>query len=804
MKSANTEFLKSLASCSIALTILTSFAILPALAAEPLGIPKSQRSQFSQFYSEVTTVTGTKPSAQELDQQADRADKAGHYGEASAGHLAAAASIYAGRNFERARPYFDKAFLAAEKMSLADQKEMLAQLSKIISAVHDIDDFEVYKYFAQNRLRLLRKQPNSNSTVIYHEVQTLAFSCSRNHRYKEALSLLNATLADLRSAEPQSQSIGACLNTLARVSEDSGDLASACKFYDQETAFTKALPQSQNYHRALQHYTMFLVGHKMYKELVPVASAFYDEIIRTGDKDRISLQTIAQALAEANEGLSGKFFQLAYDNDKVESKSAMNTAYGTICCEWAKMLHKYGKTNEAIAVLKNGMAFCRTVRWPDAVERNMPAMVSLCEQYMNASNQMAQAAALRRDFDSELKFRREHAAATLLNELDSDIANSNRNALAGVRALTAKANLDFDRHDCKSATNLIERAVSLYETNAKSTDSAQMYNCFYNLSQRFRDCNQSEYIKTIAMRLVKARMVNGFSDPSTGMQISNCGGTTWAFDDLCGWSRDDKTMAEILALARASHNRLNIIYVLNAMLSNQLGEKRAEILEELESLRASDTDKNVLIGSMFQTADTYAYLKHWDKALAKCKAALVIGENLVIPKNGWRRHYSGGFYSIGSQFESGQQLVGASELYSMGYAASIKEGSDLNVSMNVRFIDSLLKKYKELHDTASGAALLNNLLQITTGASGPDNTFARDWLIRLTTLYLQDCDLIKGKQSYEQLASSIFKPGMTISKENQDSLRPLADLLNGRGMTREAGKIKDKLKSLEQQHCLAP
>ncbi|MDQ5936606.1 MAG: hypothetical protein QG574_3942 [Cyanobacteriota bacterium erpe_2018_sw_21hr_WHONDRS-SW48-000092_B_bin.40] len=146
---------------------------------------------------------------------------------------------------------------------------------------------------------------------------------------------------------------------------------------------------------------------------------------------------------------------------------------------------------------------------------------------------------------------------------------------------------------------MIERAVSLYETNAKSTDSAQMYNCFYDLSRRFSACNQHEYIKTIAVRLVKAPMVNGFSDPVTGMHGTNRGGTTWAFDDLCGWSRDEKTMAEILALARASHNRLNVIYVLNRLLLNQLGEKGAEILEELEALRASDPDENVLIASMF-------------------------------------------------------------------------------------------------------------------------------------------------------------------------------------------------------------
>ena len=203
MKSITTEFIKSIASCSFALTILTSFATLSSVAAEPLGNPKSPLSQFSQFYTQGLSVSGTKPSAQELDRQGDQADKSGNFAKASAEHLAAAASVYAGRNFERARPYFDKAFLEAEKLPLADQKEMLEQLSKIISDARDVDDYDIYKYFAQNRLRLLRKQKNSDSTVIYNEVQTLAFSCSRNRRYKEALSLLNATLVDLRAAEPR-------------------------------------------------------------------------------------------------------------------------------------------------------------------------------------------------------------------------------------------------------------------------------------------------------------------------------------------------------------------------------------------------------------------------------------------------------------------------------------------------------------------------------------------------------------------------------------------------------------------------
>ncbi|MBA4074553.1 MAG: hypothetical protein C0508_05875 [Cyanobacteria bacterium PR.023] len=97
--------------------------------------------------------------------------------------------------------------------------------------------------------------------------------------------------------------------------------------------------------------------------------------------------------------------------------------------------------------------------------------------------------------------------------------------------------------------------------------------------------------------------------------------------------------------------------------------------------------------------------------------------------------------------------------------------------------------------------LLNSIS--SSKALGPDNTFTRDWLIRLSTFYFQNGDNAKGKQIYDQLAISLFKSGMTVSKENQSSLIPYSELLNASGMFCEASKIKDKLKLLDQQHCVA-
>ncbi|MDQ5936605.1 MAG: hypothetical protein QG574_3941 [Cyanobacteriota bacterium erpe_2018_sw_21hr_WHONDRS-SW48-000092_B_bin.40] len=53
MKSANSDLLISIASCSIALSVLNSFVVLPPVAAEQPVSPKNKLRQFSKFYNQL-------------------------------------------------------------------------------------------------------------------------------------------------------------------------------------------------------------------------------------------------------------------------------------------------------------------------------------------------------------------------------------------------------------------------------------------------------------------------------------------------------------------------------------------------------------------------------------------------------------------------------------------------------------------------------------------------------------------------------------------------------------------------------
>jgi hypothetical protein len=128
--------------------------------------------------------------------------------------------------------------LAGQRLQRAtfdfSESDEVIVILEIVSHSPDRQDFDTYKYFAQNRLRLLKSKANCTASECYNEVQTIAFSCSLNRRYKEALALLQESLADLQASAPQSDSVGWCLYTLARISEDSGDLPAACRYYERQ------------------------------------------------------------------------------------------------------------------------------------------------------------------------------------------------------------------------------------------------------------------------------------------------------------------------------------------------------------------------------------------------------------------------------------------------------------------------------------------------------------------------------------------------------------------------------------------
>ena len=780
---------------TLSATLINSISLASAATGDELFKPLSSGEQ---------SKSVIKVSWQKLDQEADTLIKSKLYAKACDQYLTAAAVSFRDGNFERARPYFDKAFFWADKLSEAEQKAMLSAVSQIINK-RQINDCDIYKYFAQKRLRILRSQKSSNAKERYQAAQALALSCSGNHHFKEAQALLLESLVDLEKQDPQSYSIAACLNSLARVSEESGNLDSACKYYEREIAFTKVTSEKQHYQGALENYTQFLIKHKMPKELLVIASGFYDEIVRTGDREGSRLVAVAEALSDCSVDLSNKFYQLAFAEQKSETHSAMNVGYGNTACEWARMLAQHGKKTEAIAVLKDGIAFCRTAKWPDALERNMPQMVALCQQYMAENNQFNDAAAMRKNFEIETKLRKETQEYNLHFNIETDINDPSVEPLAKIHALMNKASYAFESHNCQAAVDLIENAVQTYEANAQSADSSKMYYCFSNLSRRLHTCDKIEYCRPLLLRIIKTRMVNGFEDPALAkMSSSNCGGTTWPFEEICGSFLMKKNSAdddELLALAKASNKKSNIIFVLNSLYAGHLDDSRAAMSEELETLRSEYQDKGPLVTTMFRTAATYISLKKYDKALSKCRAALKILEENHLEKPKKVYSYAGSFCSIANQFESAGQFAEAAEVYCNGYKRSLQLDSELSLRLTMNIIDRLVKRYQEKLDTAAGGDFLKHLVIISNEVIGPDCKFTRTWLIKQTKFYLACGDIPKAKEAYKVLAASLLKPEMSVDKTTQESLPDFVRVLTKAGLTSEAAKISEKLKQLEQQHC---
>ena len=339
-----------------------------------------------------------------LQHEAEMVSRAKLHLEACAKYLAVAAHSFHLGNFERARPAFDKAFLMAAQLTSEEQGQMLKTLSEIITDSRDRRDPDVDKYFAQQRLKLHQKKQGSTPAQRYHEVQTLASSCSQHKRFKEAESVLLGMLKELESMKPIPENYGYCASTLASIFDEDGDKAKANKYYDVALAFARQKPESNNYERVLSSYLFFLLNNKMVKEACPIADEYYYYTTApaySNQRDRVSFGAIAQKFAESNMDEANKYYRAAFENQIHSTKSPANLGYGQTCADWAAMLHKFGKTKEAINVLQEGMAFCRSVKWPHPFDDSMPRMVEPCEKYMRESHREQEADRLHTLYETE-------------------------------------------------------------------------------------------------------------------------------------------------------------------------------------------------------------------------------------------------------------------------------------------------------------------------------------------------------------------------------------------------------------------
>ncbi|MGH9551822.1 MAG: hypothetical protein ACRD3W_20725, partial [Terriglobales bacterium] len=577
----------------------------------------------------------------------------------------------------------------AAKSPLSDQKQMLNILSQVVSKTRDVRDYEVYKYLAQQRLKLLQKQPGTTAADRYREIQTLAFSCSKHKRYAEAEALLLETLQDLESIHPVPDNVGWCESTLARVYEDSGQLEQAKQYLAKWTQFAKDVHSSQQLTRSLEDYTNFLIKHNMLKEAVPVADEFFKQANSPEEarwRDRKPFGMIARALSDVDVDLANKYFRAAFETEEEQTKFAMNISYGRTVCDWAEMLNKHGRSAEALSVLKEGMAFCRTSKWPDALQRNMPQMVDRYEAYLRAGNRTAEASELRASYEKEMATHKDNLSREHERKLDDAIKNPNVKPVQKVSALTEMAYKAFDDNKCDEGSKFLEEAVKVYEGNAASKDSPRMYDCFQDISDRLSKCARSENSTPLLLRIVKARMVVGFPDPDQGPFHTQCGGRAPvnAFDDLFppnGYYRAQRQLdpgresllKELLSEAKSADNTSTVVFIMSRLsLSSPTDQtSKAAAMEELESWKAKENNPAVLLISMERTADMYMSLKQYDKATEKCKAVIQLAENSDNPKGNRLGQTSVFLDNIAAKLVADNQLATAGILYLDAYKRSL-------------------------------------------------------------------------------------------------------------------------------------
>jgi len=789
---------------------ISFLALILAVLAQ-LSVPPILASTVEDSFSDAYKSTNVSSDTQELEVQreADQASQTKHYSEASAKYLAAAAYSFTSGNFERARPAFDKAFLMAAQLSTDEQKQMLQTLSQVISSSRADGDLDTYKYFAQQRLKLLQKNLGSNPDQRYHEVQTLALSCSQHKRFKEAQSLLLETLKDLESIKPLPQTYGTCEATLARVFDEGGDKDEAHKYYDQALKFVRQSPDLHNYEHVLHSYLWFLLQNKMFKEAAPIADEYYTYTTAPAQarwRNRVSYGMIARLFAESDVDEANKYYRAAFENDMEGTKTAMNMGYGSTCVAWAEMLHKFGRTSEAVAVLQEGMAFCRTAKWPDAFERNMRMMIEPCERYMRDSHRNSEADQLRTSYEKEKLARKE----SVRENRDTWLAQASNNAqkpAEKIQALTEMSYRAFDAQKCDEGLKSLKSAVDAYEENADNKDSERMYNYFTNISARLKKCADDQESTPLLLRIVRARMVAGFQDPDDPTNFRCTWGSTTidAFSDylnLAGSNRKS-ILDALLTDAKASAKPSNVILVLRQ--TNQfspVSESGLANLEEIEEWKIKENDPVLLFSTMMQIADWSINLNQFDKAVTKWKQAVDLAEKVKLQTPNRRiSSLPMSLQNIGKAFANKNQLGKAGDVYIVAYKMSLHEPREYQAQMIAKAIEELAVKYREVGDTASGESLLRNVLELSKAERGSDSLLERMWLIKLADFYADSGEKVKAKNACVSFLASVSKPGLSVSKATMDDMEKHVQALKRDGFSSEAELVLKKLHELESHQC---
>jgi hypothetical protein len=796
---------------ALSITIPQAYA-----APEAKGEPRSFNS-FKAVFTSLTESTDRKDL--ELAKAGDADAKKQKFATAAAEYLAAAQAPLSSNNFEAARTDLDKAFLIAAKLSSDDQKEMLQALSQIVSkSFHQLSP-DAYKYLAQQRLKLMRNNPGASPDSQFNEVRTVAFSCSSHKRYNEAISLLQETLKDLQTIQPPPENIGWCEDALARVYDQSGDAANAKKCYELWLQFARTLKKNDQLCRVLGQYLHFLFDHQMTDQVVALSEEFFKislspEQIRW--KDRISLEYYAQKLSGIDVDESDKFYREAFNNEKQMNETAMNSGYGRTIARWAEMLNRAGRSKQALAVLQEGMEFCRHSKWPDAVESYMPEMQKEFEAVLASSGNSKDIDEAHKKFDAELSSNKNKHKVLEEQKWKATMDNPKIPAYLRVEALTERSDREFKDKQCENAISHLKQAVDVYETNSGDPASEQMYSCFLDIRLNLEQCGKEKEIEPLLLRIIRSGMINGFKDPlaaASGSSFCVIGRRpASALEDYIGPggplfrpqldSPHRKKLEQLLGEAKSSNKPEAVVFFLSRLRGfNEPEAIQIETAEELEKWRAKEIKPWAMIAGLLQSAEIYLTFKKYDIFLHKWETVKSLSEQLTVAPTKEPVPYSLAGVRIsqsaarfGETLFADNQLEVSKQLFLESYRYSLQDEWAFQTAQSRESVKLFALDLAKANDKQGGNDILKQGLKLAQAKYGDESGETRAWLINTSEYYIKTEQSKEAKATMKLLIASIVKSGMSIAPRTRELLTNLEKILTSRVYAKESKKIRQLLK----------
>ncbi|MBI2811848.1 MAG: hypothetical protein HYX67_13610 [Candidatus Melainabacteria bacterium] len=404
-----------------------------------------------------------------------------------------------------------------------------------------------------------------------------------------------------------------------------------------------------------------------------------------------------------------------------------------------------------------------------------------------------------------------------------------------VTELTKLAYQAFFEHRCKEGKNYLEQAVDVYARNATSKENSKMYRQFEDISRRLIKCGFANDAKEILLRIIKARMVDGF--PNTYSISSNFiaspifGGHVRApvqpFEDFRNFLGQDNSK-ELLALAKASNIPSNVVFVLKAIGSTRYAWHSVPIenfdsscLAEIEVWTAKENSPVLLFGSMLATAKAYIQEGKFDQAVEKWKSALALVQQSIVDdneKNSERRadrrlnrnwetpvavkrtlessEVAAALTLLGPLFEHVGRLSDAQDIYLTSYKlAPNADSRTQSIGINV---ECLAKNFRSAGDKDAGAKLIGKFLELAKEHNGVNSFQWRRWQIKLANYYATGGEKELAKRACAELMASIDKESTNVSKQTRDAMVEHAYILKANGFDSEAELVERKVAELEK------